>query len=455
MSISDLDKHTFGQLLNSAVYPSQPIHSIEYLFGREKELDRIEKALFAGGRHVFIYGDRGVGKSSLAATAANQYQSSDAEYIDVSCSPDTTLASLIANIAYKATQTSRLEKRALRTSIETDFRFLKAIFTEEHTAKDLSQEIKSTADAISVLIEAAEIHSEHPIVVIDEFDRIECEHQRNLFADLIKQIGDKRINIKIIFTGVAKTLDSLLGAHQSAIRQLETIELPKLSWDARWEIVSHAAKKFDLAVDHDMLVRIAAVSDGYPYYVHLITEKLLWRVYDSPQNTKAISWEHYHLALKDAIQSISAELKRPYELAINQRTDDFEEVLWATADSEWIHRYVKDMYSSYQHIAKTVGITQALDYSKFSTRIRSLKNKSHGEILVPDEHKKGMYSYKEKMLRGYVRMQAEANGVELIGEKTEITQKQSAHATAKSSSGYHQPKVPEGVTFRRGRNQSN
>lgn len=454
MSIKNLDKHAFGKLLSITVHPSQPIHSIEHLFGREKELDRIEKALFAGGRHVFIYGDRGVGKSSLAATAANQYQSSDAEYIDVSCSPDTTLASLIANIAYKATQTSRLEKHTLKSSIEANFRFLKATISNEHTAKDLSNEIKTTADAISVLIEAAEIHSESPIVVIDEFDRIQCEHERNLFADLIKQIGDKRINIKIIFTGVAKTLDSLLGAHQSAIRQLETIELPKLSWDARWEIVRHAARQFDITVDHEMLVRIAAVSDGYPYYVHLITEKLLWRVYESPTETKEASWENYHLAIKDSIESISAELKRPYELAVNQRINDIEEVLWATADSEWVHRYVKDMYSSYEHVAKSLNIKQILDYKKFSTRIRSLKNSSHGEILIPDEHKKGMYSYKEKMLRGYVRMQAEANGIELIGEKSEITSKQLAHTTVKSSSGYHQPKIPDGVTFKRGRSKN-
>lgn len=109
------------------------------------------------------------------------------------------------------------------------------------------------------------------------------------------------------------------------------------------------------------------------------------------------------------------------------------------------------MYSSYEHIAKSLKLKQSLDYTKFSARIRSLKNVSHGEILIPDEHKKGMYSYKEKMLRGYVRMQAEANGIELIGEKTETKPKQLAHATAKNSSGYHQPKIPEGVTFRRSR----
>jgi len=80
MAILGFDKHHFGIRLNEVLFASQPIQSIEHLYGRAPELDRIEKALFAPGRHIFIYGDRGVGKSSLAATAANQYQDSTASY---------------------------------------------------------------------------------------------------------------------------------------------------------------------------------------------------------------------------------------------------------------------------------------------------------------------------------------------------------------------------------------
>ena len=60
-----------------------------------------------------------------------------------------------------------------------------------------------------------------------------------------------------------------------------------------------------------------------------------------------------------------------------------------------------------------------------------------------------MYSYKEKMLRGYVRMQAGAHGIELIGEQTEA--KATHHVTARASSGYYQSKVPKGVYFDRDR----
>lgn len=452
MAINGFDSHTFGQKLAQLVFPAQPIHSVEHLFGREAELRRIEEALYASGRHVFIYGDRGVGKSSLAATAANQYQSSDSEYIDVSCSPDAKFSDVIANIAYQAISSSRLNKSTIKSKSSLKFKFLSLERVKDITLKDLHDEIKSLLDAVEILREISLIHSESPIVVIDEFDRMESESERALFADLLKHLGDKRIPIKFIFTGVATTIDSLLGAHQSAIRQLETIELPKLSWDARWEIVKEAAKAFGLEVEESVLIRIAAVSDGYPYYVHLITEKLMWHIFRKGEYFSLITKEHYHSAIKDAIQSISAELKRPYEKAISQRTGDYEEILWSTADSEWLHRYIKNMYSSYEYIiSKSDGMT-AMAPTKYGTRIRNLKNESCGQILVPDPKKKGMYSYREKMLRGYVRMQAEAHGIELIGEQVEA--KSIQHVTVKASSGYHQKSIPDGVYFDRERRVS-
>lgn len=96
------DKYIFGREVNVALSPSSPISSIEYLYGREKELTQIERALMSRGRNIFIFGERGVGKTSLAKTAANQYQSSDREFIDVSCAPDTTIKNLVSNIALQA-----------------------------------------------------------------------------------------------------------------------------------------------------------------------------------------------------------------------------------------------------------------------------------------------------------------------------------------------------------------
>ena len=448
MAIAGYTRAEFGEKLNTLVSPAQPIKSIEQLCGRQKELDRIEKALFAAGRHIFIYGDRGVGKSSLAASAASQHQSADAPYIDASCSPDATFASVIANIAYQASKTSRLRTEGHRTSTSMDLKFLKRRTVQESRPNDLHSEIRSVIDAVEVLREVKSIHSGTPVVVVDEFDRMGSSTERSLFADLLKHLGDKAVGIKFIFTGVGRTLDELLGAHQSAIRQLETIELPKLSWDARWDIARSALGAFGIDIDQRTCVRIAAVSDGYPYYVHLITEKLLWCLFEREGEVKCAVWADYQDALPVAIESISAEVKRPYESAISQRSGDYEEVLWSTADSEWLDRYLKDMYSSYEYVMKQIPDREPLNYGKYASRIRSLKGLACGSILITGD-RAGLYTYREKMLRGYVRMQAESHGISLIGDQPK-GERQVIHVPARSR-GYHGSSIPRGVHLGRRR----
>jgi len=289
--IEGYDKYSFGKKLNEVVSPARPVISIENLIGRSEELDRIEKALFAQGRNVFIYGERGVGKSSLAATAASQWQSSDAEYIDISCSPDSTVKSLVASIASQAVKSQWTSSRKTTEQTGINLKWLSYSITNEISSTDLSEKIRGLSDAVEVLREVSEIHSDNPVVVVDEVDRIEDQKEIDLLADLLKQIGDKRVEIKFIFTGVGTTLNEILGAHRSAIRQLETIELPRLSWDARWDIAIHALRVFNVEIPKDIYIRLAAVSDGYPYYVHLIVEKLLWILFEKVEAVEKVTWE--------------------------------------------------------------------------------------------------------------------------------------------------------------------
>jgi len=440
--IPGYNKHSFGKRLSEVVSPSRPIISIENLIGRTAELDRIEKALFAPGRNVFIYGERGVGKSSLAATAANQWQSSDAEYIDVSCSPDSTITSIVANIASQAVDAKWSETTRVTEEARLGMKWLSYSVRSEVSPTDFSERIKSLSDAIEVLKEVAALHSSVPVVVVDEVDRIEDEKEVDLLADLLKQIGDKRVGVKFIFTGVGGALNEILGAHRSAIRQLETIELPRLSWDARWDIAIHALNVFGVKIPREIYIRLAAVSDGYPYYVHLIVEKMLWILYEKEEVVTKVTWDDYYAALYQAIVGITAELSRPYEMAVNQRSRDYEQVLWSTSADEWQGAYLSDMYLQYSNIISQFEGKDELSYDQFAARIRNLLKPEYGEILKKGQ-KKGYYHYREKMLRGYIRMQAEANRIEIISKEAEATIKSYMHVPAKNV-GYHISRPPRG-----------
>lgn len=443
MAIDGYLKDMFGEKLGQMLSASRPIQSIEHLKGRGKELDTIEKSLYAPGRHVFIYGDRGVGKSSLGATAACQYQSADASPIFVSGSPDDTFTTVIANIASQALRRSRIESVKATESISFEWRGIKWNEGMERSSVDFASHLRSVGDAVELLKQIADAHSEKPIVVIDEFDAIADARERNKFAALLKQMGDQAVKLKFVFTGVGKSLDELLGAHQSAYRQLETVELPRLGWDARREIAQSAAEAFGLDLNNDVNWRIAMVSDGYPYYIHSITEKILWAAFSSDEIVTEIGWDLFYQGLDDAILSINAELKRPYEKAVLHRDPEFEDVVWSTADHDDLLRSLNDMYESYKIIVRKRGDgRRQIDRSRYTTQVRKLKGASYGAVLLQEEGRPGWYSYREKMLRGYVRMQAQANGIELTGERP--NPKQTIHV-GNARSGYRGSSLPEGV----------
>lgn len=442
MAILGYTRDEFGTKLGQVVFASHPVQTIQKLKGRENNLAEIEKALYAPGRHVFIYGDRGVGKSSLAATAAFQYQSADAEPIFVSGSVNDTFNTIIANIVYQALGRPRTLNVKTTKNVAFEWRGFKLGSGSEVTWTDIAAQIKSVSDAAELLREVGAIHSNKPVIVLDEFDTVKEAEERGKFASLLKQLGDKNVPLKFIFTGIGKSLDDLLGAHQSAHRQLLTHELPKLGWDGRQDIVRDAAAEFELALDPNVVWRIAAVSDGYPYYVHLITEHMLWAAFTDPDPVTEVSWPHFHEGLNAAIHSINAELRRPYESAVLHRSSEYEEIVWSTADDETLFRSLSEMFVSYKIILRKRNKPLEMERDRFNGFIRKLKQETYGALLQQESSRPGWYSYREKMLRGYVRMQAEANGVPLTGERE--APRQRMHVSS-ARHGYYAPSVPRGV----------
>src|SRR6266404_1155030 len=70
MTIRGVTDEDLKRILSENLTPSDSIKTPERLFGREKTLTTIDRAFSSPGRQIFVYGDRGVGKTSLALTTA-------------------------------------------------------------------------------------------------------------------------------------------------------------------------------------------------------------------------------------------------------------------------------------------------------------------------------------------------------------------------------------------------
>lgn len=114
-----------------------------------------------------------------------------------------------------------------------------------------------------------------------------------------------------------------------------------------------------------------------------------------------------------AVLGIEQHLKQAYDVAIMQKNDGYEEVLWAVADHSDLIRRSDSIYESYEDIVASLDRIP-LGRTSFAARLRKLKSEDCGSIL--SSNRAGWIQFRESIVRGYVRLRAEEKGIELALE---------------------------------------
>ncbi len=195
-------EHDFGVLLGKVLSPSQPLQSEEYLRGRTNQLTGIKQALHSPGRHVLIHGFRGVGKSSLAQTAAYAI-SRGGDPIIVACDSKSTFASVIYDIVNEASNKHPFVAKKLK---ETRVGVSAFVFNADY--KETNQDAASPGppssvnEAVRYIQAICDVNHFKPVIVIDEFDQLKDKDEQTYFTNFIKQISDKHVSAKFVFLGL-------------------------------------------------------------------------------------------------------------------------------------------------------------------------------------------------------------------------------------------------------------
>lgn len=397
----------FRDKLKTVFTPAQPIARQEHLRGREAKLRIIDRALHSPGKHIFVFGDRGVGKTSLGRTAAAIHAKDEHGFAFVACDQKTTFFDIVET-AYRKLHALYAAGKWKLTGVDLNFGIAKFKAGEALGLPAL----KTINDAVEILQSIAPKEGPPALLIIDEFDQLASDAERKYVADLIKQLSDQAINIRLIICGIGSSLDELIGVHLSTDRYLATVELPPLSHDARWEILSAGAAAFGVAFERNNLIRIGQLSDGYPYYVHLMGEQIFWQVFDDPLPVKVVNLEHYARGLRAAVEEAQTSLRNAYDLATqkHKNSTDYEETLWAVADGRLLVRPTSDIYDkSYVPLVEGRKGRSPLAKEQFYQRLNALKKPAHGRVLIAN--RQGWYGFRENMLRGYVRLRAERAGI--------------------------------------------
>ena len=251
------------------------------------------------------------------------------------------------------------------------------------------------------------------LIVIDEFDRIENIKERKLFADFLKQVSDQETPTQFIFCGVGRSLEELLAFHESIDRYVEGIPLSRLMFQGRYDIIDRAAEALGVSIDDKHRFRIAAISDGFPHYIHLMCMHLFWEMFYFEHVVRHSTQDLYELAIRQAVVGSETRLKQVYDKATLSDNDIYELALWAAADHGDLQRNIRSVYDSYCRLSARTG-SSTLPYTDFINYLGKLKLRSHGMILKT--FRSGWVEFTENIVRGYVRLRAEDSGCPLESE---------------------------------------
>ena len=413
MSIQGYDESNFSAILGIYLTPSSSIKTPERLFGRQKQLTQIQRALASDGRQAIVHGDRGVGKTSLAQTAAYLINSSSSSPIYVPCGESDTFGDVILALARRSIPAEKtIETSASGGGASLNLFGTGGGFQNKTNAKIDFQRPENVNQALEIVRYISNKSEGIRVAVIDEMERMANVEERKKFAEFIKNLSETGGNTKFIFCGIGRTVEELIGAHPSAGRVLESIPLPRLHHDELWEIVKTVASKIGVEIDREMLIRIGQLSDGFPHYVHLVAESILWSAFDDTEKIEKLQIRHFKEGISVALGRAESTLKQQYDKATlkSRLTIDYEESLWALADTTSDKRQLKEVFeSSYKRIASNHTNKKILSKEELNQRLLTLRKDSHGSVVTG--FGSGWFGFRENILRGYIRLKAENSGV--------------------------------------------
>lgn len=316
--------------IRSIFTPHQPIAELDLLFGRQTEVQSLVETLNTPGQHVLLYGERGVGKSSIANVISSllpvltQVQVYE-KRCDSSDNFETILMGPLAAVGADLTLLEVVEQSDKQGGANIGFfngSVAKSVVATYKASNSLSP--STAVEAISHI---------DGLLIIDEVDALGDSDDRRKIAELVKLLSDAGSPFKIMIVGIARTGDELTAAHPSVHRCLRETKLDRMSRVELWEIVRSGGDKAGLKFSDAATARIVDLSAGYPHFTHLIALKCAEAaIIDERQD---IDVTHLNDALQSAVRDAEGTLKREFESAVRSaNTGMYRSIVLAAASVE-------------------------------------------------------------------------------------------------------------------------
>ncbi len=377
--------------------PSAPVSRRDLFSGRFDQIKTVINAISQVGRHVIIYGERGVGKTSLANVIHDFLPSSEGILsVMVNCDRSTTFKTLFQEILSDIKLESTKPGMGFSSENTVITRSLDEFLGKEQiTPNELRFLFRSLPHKV--------------IIIIDEFDRIADHETKTMLADTIKNFSDSRVDATFILVGVADSVETLITEHESTERALAQILMPRMSDSELDLVVENGFNKLGMIIDEDAKSRIIQLSQGLPHYTHLLCLHSAQLVIEDERSE--VTETDVNAAIKLAIDQTQQSIRDSYDkAATSPRGNLFPQVLLACA----LAKNDDTGYFIASDVKKAMNTVMKKQYeiSAFARHLSEFCAESRGPILRKSgSARRFRYRFINPLMESFVIMKGLTDGL--------------------------------------------
>ncbi|MDN5003801.1 AAA family ATPase [Bradyrhizobium sp. GCM10027634] len=375
-----------------ALFSAGPLDEERLFAGRTGQVTSLLETVLDRSKHAILFGERGTGKTSLSNVFWRRYGTTLQSIVAarVQADPSDTFSSLwikgLEELRAFAIQSGRSDL----VPIETDF--------SEVTPDIIRRELqKCRPNAI-------------PILIIDEFDKLQDTRARELTANVIKSLHDYAVPATIILVGVAENVTQLIADHESIRRALTPIKLERMMNFELNEIIDTRLKLTPFSLDSAAREKIIRLSYGLPYYVHMLGKQAFKVAAQKKQ--LSISSETVNSAMDEFLEDTEQFYYDDYHNAVtsNQTDSQFKEVLLACAMANGNESGFFSATSVIQPLSRILG--REVKHANFQRHLTEFMSEARGPILIRrGSERQRRYRFTDPMMQPYILMRGIREGL--------------------------------------------
>lgn len=361
--------------------PGAPIDEGDLFAGRLDQLRDLVDTMNQRGQHAIIFGERGVGKTSIANT-----------FVKFMHSPVSNIFASKVNCDGSDSY-SVVWRKAL-----SDWDVV-----EELPAGNFGPfEVRKCLANIKLNFVS--------VIVLDEFDRLQNAQARTLIADTIKDLSDGSVRTTVVIVGVADSVGDLIKEHASIGRNLVEVPMPRMQHDEIEEIIEKRLSRLGMAIDKDAKNNVVRFSQGLPHYTHLLG---LHACRAAIMNrSMRITEVHLQQAIGTCVEKAQQSVREAYHVATSSPRKDnlFKEVLLACALAEPDDLGFFAASAVAEPMSRIMG--KRYDIPSFAQHLRDFCSDQRGRILEKRGTKRRYrYRFRDSLMQPFVTLQGVRSGL--------------------------------------------